>query len=297
MDELSISSFTFNNDATYDDHNSNKRHRSDMEYDTNEPDRELFNKPSKPIRKRQKLDYSKKRSVNFPDENFNDTMNKQLVLSELFTNGTDPLLIRSLFTTHAITLPCIYRISLGKVKDLRGEMRIPYRFNDDDIVCKIGRSDDFSRRLKDHYTKYSKITGVSIRVLTMKPIYIPYLIRAESKLKNDTIVKNIKLDFNFEGNNETELIVVSKENSNTIDNLYKTIYEKYGFKMNCLTAPLTSEINELKLKVKELESRLRELQDSIKISELETRNNELEAKYRQLQDLCQFIQDSNKQPL
>ena len=77
---------------------------------------------------------------------------KQILCDKILGNDIDAS--RKVIKSNNSSLSAIYLLTLGYVKDLKKEMNLK-DYNDDDIVCKYGRSDDLSRRLLEH-KKHSK---------------------------------------------------------------------------------------------------------------------------------------------
>jgi hypothetical protein len=58
--------------------------------------------------------------------------------------------------TSASNIQCLYLLYFGKVKDMRQIFNISDDIDDDNIVCKYGRSKDLNQRLNKYTSDYKK---------------------------------------------------------------------------------------------------------------------------------------------
>jgi hypothetical protein len=247
--------FTLNSESR---RQPNKRHISDVE-DSDE----IFRQPTK----RRRINSQNNMEFQFQNKTF---MIQESSISNL--NNSINLLKGSM----SMYSPCLYRISIGKVKDLRVAMNIPESIPDNYTVYKIGRTKDIDTRLKKHRSTYSKIDGrTCIDVSQIVPVDKSFLNKAESKFKKRLIPMNIKLDFIYEGKKQTELIVVSEEQAEEVDKLMIKIAKKYKKKIADRTEPLKTKLNVLEQQLKKYQG-INELKD--KIISLENQNRELNDK-------------------
>ena len=145
---------------------------------------------------------------------------KQMLCDKIL--GTDLESSRKVIKTNNNKLSAIYLLTLGYVKDLKEEMKLD-DYNDEDIVCKYGRSDDLSRRLTEHKKTFKLIKSANPMLKIHTYVDSNYASKAENKIKRffKGANKCIKYD-DFD-----ELIIVDKEfMTNTIEQ-YSLIASHY----------------------------------------------------------------------
>jgi hypothetical protein len=188
---------------------------------------------------------------------------------ELFSKslGFEPRVITEVLDRNAMTLPCIYLLSLGKVKELRQSMNIPPHFADDAIVCKYGRTENFKRRLAEHGSKYNKgINNAFVRVLRythIDPINASSAESALAKLMNSI---NSRIQYR----DETELVVVSRD----FEDYINTQFTHLGKSFMGHTTELNARIQELEnqLKQQQLEHTIVSQNHTIELQKLQHAN-------------------------
>jgi predicted GIY-YIG superfamily endonuclease len=202
---------------------------------------------------------------------------------ELFSKllGFEPRVIAEVLDRNAMTLPCIYLVSLGKVKELRSSMNIPPHFADDAIVCKYGRTENFKRRLAEHVSKYNKgINNAFVRVLRytyIDPINASSAESALAKLMNSI---NSRIQYR----DETELVVVSRDFEDYINTQFTHLGKSFMGHTTELNARIQELENQLKQQQLEHTIELQKLQHSnemkdvlLKYKDLEIENLKLKA--------------------
>jgi hypothetical protein len=167
--------------------------------------------------------------------------------------GTDllnitPKTYKAVFDAYATTFPCIYLLRLASVKDVRTTFGIALDIADELVVYKYGFTEDLSRRIKEHAYGYGKMPGVSIKLSTFHVIDAKYMSDAEGDVREmvETFNKRLHLD----GHNE--LVVLTDKEMNFMKKQYASIGSRYAG----ATAELTTQIAELKARIKELENEL-----------------------------------------
>jgi hypothetical protein len=153
---------------------------------------------------------------------------------------------KAVFDTYASKFPCIYLLSLGKVGALRETFGIEKEMNDDSVVYKYGFTDDLSRRIGEHETKYGKLAGVTMKLSTFHIIDTKYTNEAEGEVREMCSAFEKKL--NVEGYNEF-IILNEKEHGQM-----KKMYKRIGNECAGATLELQTQISELKEKIKDLEN-------------------------------------------
>lgn len=149
---------------------------------------------------------------------------------------------------------CIYLFSLGTVKDLRNDIGIEENsiFDENDIVCKFGLTNNLQRRTLEHRKTFGNIKQIRMELETCAYITPPFLYEAESKLHNHFKLCNSKL----EHESFKELVVLSVREMK----LVKLVYADISNLCNLSHVQLGHEIKRLQLE-KELLSKEIELQN------------------------------------
>jgi hypothetical protein len=130
--------------------------------------------------------------------------------------------------THSCNISCIYLYTLGMVKDLRKSLDISEKYNDTDIVCKFGKSNNLLRRNDEHDNDYGKIPNVNLRLKIYSYIDEQYLTQAENDIKN--LIKFYNLKFIYE--NKNEMIIVPADKMELIKNEFDRIRQIYAGEYN-----------------------------------------------------------------
>lgn len=79
---------------------------------------------------------------------------------------------------------CVYVITLGLAKDLRGEMKIPDKTPDDHIIIKYGLTNKLIPLNDEHIKTYESIKGVQLELMKYCYVDPKYLSEAETYIKN-----------------------------------------------------------------------------------------------------------------
>ena len=125
---------------------------------------------------------------------------------ELFNKslGCDIDTSRKIIKTNNNKLSAIYLLTLGYVRDLRDNMDIDDKYDDDMIVCKYGRTDDLYRRLNEHKKTFKNIKNANPMLKLHSYIDNNYSSDAERKVK--MMFDNYDNDFSYGGFNELTII-------------------------------------------------------------------------------------------
>jgi len=200
---------------------------------------------------------------------------------------------KAVFDSYASTFPCIYLLSLGKVKDLRDTFNISNDINDISTVYKYGFTEDLERRLREHTSEYGKMKNVDISLSIFHMVDNKYMSKAENDVKHlfNVFDKSLNVDSSNETLNKKrkELVVLNDKEYKQINEHYKLIGLKYIGSTQFLQDKVQELQNEIKIinlnkeiEVQKLtnenEMLKKEIQTSIKIHELEKRTLELELK-------------------
>jgi len=172
--------------------------------------------------------------------------------------GVDYKTTKVVLNTNITNIPCVYLFSLGRVKDLRGLMKIDSKFDDDMIVCKYGFSDNLSRRAQDHYLEYTKY-GADVKLMFYAEIDSNFNQQAENDIK--AVFKMTKSFLDFKG--YTEIVCLEEKSIKTIKDHYNNMRDKYGKYFN----ELMHENEKLKAQITHNEQ--------LHIQEIKTKDSEI----------------------
>jgi hypothetical protein len=155
--------------------------------------------------------------------------------------GVDAKTVNEIFNKDRNTLPCVYLFTLGYVKDLRKSMNIDIKYRDESIVCKFGFTKDLGRRTAEHINKFNKIENVDLKLKYYSYIDPQYISEAENNIKLTMKGLNIYLDYE----KEEELVVISKEFEQIVDDTYTLIGKKYMGHIAELITQMKNKDNEM----------------------------------------------------
>ena len=172
---------------------------------------------------------------------------KEILSSELL--GVNAKTIKDVFKTNSSKTPCVYLYMIANAKEL-----LTGDYNDDDILCKYGCTDDLERRCSEHHRKYKKDFNTNIELLCFSIIESKYIFDAETNI-TQYFKSNI-----IEYNNTKELIIINKKDISQIKQHYKMIqnsyigrYEEMQNKIIQLEKDIIELNNKLILQSKEIE--------------------------------------------
>jgi hypothetical protein len=172
---------------------------------------------------------------------------KEILSSELL--GVNAKTIKDIFKTNSSKTPCVYLYFICNAKEL-----LTGDYNDDDILCKYGCTDDLERRCSEHHRKYKKDFNTNIELICFSIIESKYIFDAETNI-TQYFKSNI-----IEYNNSKELIIINKKDISQIKQHYKMIqnsyigrYEEMQNKIIQLEKDIIELNNKLILQSKEIE--------------------------------------------
>ncbi len=195
--------------------------------------------------------------------------------------GVSSDIVKEVFNKTSSTLPTLYLLSIGKVKDLRVSLKIGKEYDDEMIVCKGGETDDLTRRFKEHIATYGKMPGANLCLKWFNYIDPQYKSKAETELfKKFELMGYLLPHAKYE-----ELLIFGKKDIKNIIGEYDNVALKY-----------TGHIKEVKDKIKDLENHIvilkkekendllrKDNQINVLKKELELKDKELELKDKDLE--------------
>lgn len=153
--------------------------------------------------------------------------------------------IQELFSINARSLPCVYLTAFNTVEKLRTSMNIDEKYANDSIVYKFGLTKSFESRKNGHKSEYKNIDNIDMKLVYYTYIDPLYVSEAETEIKN--LLSDYKLDWN----NHDEIVVIPY----SLNKIVKTIYENIGMKYSGHTSEFNKQINELNIKIYELQNK------------------------------------------
>jgi len=214
-------------------------------------------------------------------------MGTQEQKAELVANtlGVSSQAVKNVFHKTVNLISCIYLFSIGKVKDLRKELGLDAKFNDNDFVYKWGRTNDLGGRTNDHEQTYGKLNKACIELILYCMIDKQYISEAETKIKHffgttDMVVDHPKYQ---------ELVVIPKNKMKIIKDMYDSTASKYMISNIELTNHIERKNHDLRLIKEKHKNEL--LQKDLEIGslkniaekELFTKNLEIESLKKDLE--------------
>ena len=195
---------------------------------------------------------------------FGNINQKEELASSLI--GVNHQTIKDVFKTNCAKTPCVYLYLIGKASDiLEGE------YNENDLLCKFGCTDDLQRRCSEHNNTYKKEFDSNIELLCFSIIEAQYIFDAESNIKQ--YFKSNLISYE----SMKELIIINKNNLQQIKQHYKMIQNSYIGRFEELTNKvqlLEKEIIELNNKIL-IKDKDYELQKEKHLNELKDKDIEL----------------------
>jgi hypothetical protein len=136
--------------------------------------------------------------------------------------GVDVRNIKSVFSTNSDKTPCVYLFMIGNANTLLKTKK----YNENDIICKFGYTNDLVRRTSQHYKTYKKEFNVEIELLIFSIIDPQYVCQAETSISH--YFKEDKLtNYTIKEVEQTELIIINKNSINQVKEHYRLIQNSY----------------------------------------------------------------------
>lgn len=184
--------------------------------------------------------------------------------------GVSAEAVKQVFKKSGEKFSCVYLFHLGNVKELREEMNIGKEIPNDHLVFKFGRTDDITRRTKEHIKTFEKCERIELKLKRFTYIDPLYVSDAEQDINSFFSMYGKDVRYN----NSKEIVTVDPKYINEVEKRYKQIFNEYG-----------GRTKELQFKVKELENKLELIRKDIIIRDgiIETKNKEIEMKNKEIE--------------
>ncbi|BCS82503.1 hypothetical protein QLL95_gp0014 [Cotonvirus japonicus] len=237
---------------------------------------------------------------------------KNLQVSKLLGISAD--IVKEVFNKTSSTLPSIYLLTIGQVKDLRVTFNIDDKYGDDYIVAKGGETINLTKRIDQHNNTYGKMPGVNLCLKWFNFIDPQFTSKAETELFNNLR----RMKFVLDHDKYKEIIIFHKKDLKVIKDQYDAIANKYlghfeeisnkikelskdnenlnkyyNQKIKRINAEHRTEIELKNIEIKENEKIISELKSKIEIQAL---NNKLLEQEKKLIKQTKIISKSKKNP-
>jgi hypothetical protein len=145
---------------------------------------------------------------------------KELLSSNLL--GVNVKNIKSVFSTNSDKTPCVYLFIIGHANELLKSKK----YNDSDYIFKFGYTNDLVRRTNEHYKTYKNEFNIEIQLVIFSIIDPQYISEAETSISH--YFKENKLNgYKIKDIEQTELVIINKDNMNQIKEHYRLIQNSY----------------------------------------------------------------------
>jgi len=188
---------------------------------------------------------------------------KEVLASDLI--GVNHKTIKNVFNTNSSKTPCVYLYLIGKASDI-----LEGSYDENDLLCKYGCTDDLQRRCSEHNKTYKKEFKKDIELLCFSIIEAQYIFNAESNVAQYFKGNSIEYD------NMKELIIINKKDLGQIKQHYKMIqnsyigrYEEMNNRIIILEKEIIELNNKLLLKDKETEIIIEKYKNELKDKDIE----------------------------
>jgi len=188
---------------------------------------------------------------------------KEVLAADLI--GVNHNTIKNVFNTNSSKTPCVYLYLIGKASDI-----LEGSYDENDLLCKYGCTDDLQRRCSEHSKTYKKEFKKDIELLCFSIIEAQYIFNAESNISQ--YFKGNSIEYG----NMKEVIIINKKDLPQIKQHYKMIQNSYIGRyeeMNNRIVILEKEIielnNKILLKDKETEIMIEKHKNELKDKDIE----------------------------
>jgi hypothetical protein len=197
-------------------------------------------------------------------------INKYKLASKIL--GVSSVAIKEVFNKTSSTLPVIYWFTIGTVKHLRNEFNISDEYDDDDVVAKIGETDNLKKCMDECINTCDKILNTSLYLKSYNYIDPQYISKAGSNLLS--ILDKMGYKLYHPKHKEFIIYPNTKKEIKIIEEQFESVSKKY-----------IGHIKDISEKLKNLENELKTttLQNELKITKLQHSNELLQKELTILQ--------------
>jgi hypothetical protein len=184
---------------------------------------------------------------------------------------------KAVFNKYSQNFPCIYLLSLGKVKDLKPIFQLSDTLEDQLTVYKYGFTMDMKRRLSEHQRDYGKLCNVELEIFNY--IDVKYTSEAEGDIRD--LFESFDKSIDVQGRNE--LVVLNPKQLDRVKKEYTRTGREYAGATQILQEEilnlkheLTKSKHQFELQCLETEKYKTLVQTNDQIYHLEKKNYELQ---------------------
>ena len=167
--------------------------------------------------------------------------------------------IKDVFKSNSSNTPCVYLYLINNANNIFKDDT----YNENDLLCKFGCTDDLVRRCSEHNNKLNKEFNTNIELICFSIIDPKYIFDAENNI-NQYFKSNI-----ISYKKMKELIVINKKDLGQIKQHYKMIQNSY-----------IGRYEEMNNKIIQLEKDILELNNNIKLLNEKQKNELLIEKHK-----------------
>jgi len=146
--------------------------------------------------------------------------------------GTNADLVKKVLRTCITEMPCVYLFEVGKLSEMAKAYPQLKRTDMRGSVYKYGRTNSLYTRTEKHIGDYGAMTNTRLKLNLFSPVDVKDCVPAENILKDR--FRDRHIEFNAEGHNYTELVVINREDMSSVKHLYKQIYTKFSSEVKSL---------------------------------------------------------------
>lgn len=136
--------------------------------------------------------------------------------------GVNPKTIKDVFKTNTAKTPCVYLYLIGNANKLLSSSNMNInKYNNDDLLCKYGCTDDLPRRSQEHHKTFNKEFEVEIELIYFSIIEAKYIFNAETNITQYFKANLVKYK------NMEELVIINKKELGQIKQHFSMIQTNY----------------------------------------------------------------------
>jgi len=148
--------------------------------------------------------------------------------------GTNADLVKKVLRTCITEMPCVYLFEVGKLSEMAKAYPQLKRTDMRGSVYKYGRTNSLYTRTEKHIGDYGAMTNTRLKLNLFSPVDVKDCVPAENMLRDQ--FRDHHIEFNAEGHNYTELVVINRDDMSSVKRLYKHIYTKFSSEVKILMA-------------------------------------------------------------
>jgi len=145
---------------------------------------------------------------------------KQLAVNLL---DTDIKCLNYVFNKAATSLPCVYLIYIGSVKEMRKGLKLNSHYEDGQKIYKYGKTRHIKERFQQHHNNYSKLGSKNMALMKYAMVDPQFITKAEAELKA-YFVDN---EYVITAHKKIELVILDKNQLEGVYGTYTNIMKKY----------------------------------------------------------------------